>query len=401
MPAGPPVDRAARCPERISIVGTLPPLRAISSYCDGMATALADLSEVEFFSFRAMYPGFLYPGDAQEDSAAPAPRRAGLHIDRRLAWYNPLSWASVGLRLSGQVLNLHWWSLPLAPILIVIAALARLRRVPVVTTVHNVEPHNGGSLAFRLASRLLFALSDRLIVHSHDNAGHLARLYPSSDGKTIVSRMGVADFRRGRPVDRAAARTRLALPQDRSVLLMFGAVRDYKGIPDALTAMASVTGAAPDTLLLVAGSGWHDEQRYREMVDRLGLAAHVRLDLRYIPEPEVHDYFAAADMLLLPYTQFSAQSGAGISALGYGLPLVVSRCGSLPELVVDPASVVAPGDPTALAQRIARILRDPALYARLADDSRSLSGAHSWPEICARLCAEFSALTDAEPRPAP
>lgn len=380
------------CPRRVAIVGTLPPLRAISSYCEGLAVAQARYSEVEFYSFRALYPGFLYPGGALEDPAARAPQAVGLRIHRTLSWYNPLSWLAVGLRCRGHVLNLQWWSLPLAPVLLLIGGVARLRGIPVVTTVHNVEPHGGGSRLFRVASRLLYRLSDRLIVHSQANARHLRTLHPRVADRVRVSRMGFADFAQGRPVDRQRARRRLGLPPARPVLLMFGALRDYKGLPDALRAMAAVARSHKDALLLVAGQAWGDEAQYRGIVKALALDAQVRLDLRYIPEPEIHDYFSAADLLLLPYTGFSAQSGAGISALAYGLPILASRCGSLPELVADEASLIAPGDHAALARRIVALLDDPALLAALRDDSRTLAREHSWDAICARLCAEYQAL---------
>ena len=389
-------DPARPYPSKVTIVGTLPPLRAISSYCEGLAVAQAGHCDVEFFSFHALYPSFLYPGGALEDPHAAEPEADRLEIHRVLSWYNPFSWLAVGMRLRGQVLNLQWWSLPLAPVFITIATVGRLRRIPVVTTVHNVAPHGRGTLVYRLLSGLLYRLSDRLIVHSENNRQQLKSRFDHVDQKTIVSPMGMADFARGRPTDKQQSRERLGLPTDRRILLMFGAVRGYKGLPDALHAMVEISRERPETLLLVAGQAWDDAQRYRDIVNELGLADHVKLDLRYIPERQIHHYFSAADLLLLPYTRFSAQSGAGTSALSYGLPVVTSNCGSLPELVEDPASVIEPGDRRALASRVIAILGNPDLYEKLASETSAIGRTRSWNRISASLCAEYGKLVATE-----
>lgn len=380
---------------RITIVGTLPPLRAISGYCEGMALGVATHTQVEFFSFRALYPRFLYPGGAQEDARAREPAASNLSIKRTLAWYNPFSWFAAGMRFKGQILNLQWWSTPLFPILATMAILGRLRGIPVVTTIHNVVPHAGKSLAFRFASRLLYALSDRLIVHSRDNAAQLKTLYDIAPARILVSRMGSANFAKGQSYSQRDARQRLGLPQNRRILLMFGAVREYKGCDMALAALPAIAEAVPDTLLLIAGQPWRLPPSQQRMLEDAAASPLVRLDMHYIPDDAVHDYFAAADIVLLPYRPFSAQSGAGVSSLMYGLPLVVAHTGSLPELVRDPESVIPLGDVERLAKRVIQILTSGELYEKLAKDTETIAKHHSWEQIARELCGEFATLLEA------
>ena len=60
------------CPENIAMLGSLPPLRALSSYCLEFALAISDLGQVEFISFNRIYPSFLYPGgDLKDDNTYP------------------------------------------------------------------------------------------------------------------------------------------------------------------------------------------------------------------------------------------------------------------------------------------------------------------------------------------
>ena len=48
--------------EDVTVIGTLPPLKAISPYCEALVSSLSRSAKVNFISFRKIYPEFLYPG---------------------------------------------------------------------------------------------------------------------------------------------------------------------------------------------------------------------------------------------------------------------------------------------------------------------------------------------------
>ena len=92
--------RKPECPGnmKIAMLGSLPPLRGLSSYCLELALSIANLVEVEFISFKKLYPAFIYPGGGLgEDNTFPVIRHSGLKVERRLTWYNPLTWLREGL----------------------------------------------------------------------------------------------------------------------------------------------------------------------------------------------------------------------------------------------------------------------------------------------------------------
>ena len=67
----------------------------------------------------------------------------------------------------------------------------------------------------------------------------------------------------------------------------------------------------------------------------------------------------------LPYKKFDAQSGVGNIALAFGLPMVVTQVGALPELGKDQRAVVTPDNTNSLAEAITNVFMDSRLYKKL------------------------------------
>lgn len=361
--------------------------------------ALAEHTEVEFFSFSALYPKALYPGSAQANTdESRQPHHPNLRIHRRLTWYNPLSWVSAGMQAKGEIINLQWWSVPLAPILIVIALIAYLRHIPVIVTVHNVTPHSGNRLIHKLASRMLYQLTTAVLLHSRHNEEVFKSIFPNVDAWTDVIPMGAADFQHHRPIDKPAARTRLQIAQHKKVLLLMGAIRKYKGWDVALQAMREIRNHDPNVILIIAGQAWDSTDRISAVVRDHRLEANVKLDLQFIPDSNIHYYLSAADILLMPYTHFDAQSGIGTSALSYNLPIIVSDCGGLQDLVIDDDSIVPRRDATMLAKRSIEILSNSELYETLCSHSAFLAQRYAWHSISKQICRIFQCSTQQQTR---
>lgn len=365
----------------IAILGSYPPLRGISSYCLEMATAMAAHARVAFISFRHIYPRFLYPGgDLKNDCSFPELRPLNLNISRRLNWYNPFSWFYEGLFTRAELLHAQWWSMPLMPIYAVVAGLFKLRRKKIVFTVHNIASHEKSYL-FSKVSKLLFKLGDHFIVHTARNSQQLQSMYGIAENRISVIPHGRLDFQVNRNADRQSIRENMGYASDNKVVLLFGAIRPYKGMDTAIRAFAAIHRHIPSARLLIAGKLWEDWAPYQRLIDRCGLAEVVKTHLQYVPSADVHRYFCAADLAVLPYHNFDSQSGVGSSALAFGTPLVVSDVGGLPELVPDTRCVVPPNDPQALAAAVTKLLTHPALIEELTEKLAHLSDKFSWARI--------------------
>ncbi|MGE5433564.1 MAG: glycosyltransferase, partial [Candidatus Doudnabacteria bacterium] len=80
-----------------------------------------------------------------------------------------------------------------------------------------------------------------------------------------------------------------------------------------------------------------------------------------------------------------------LEAFASGVPVVATRAGGLPELVVDGETglLADPGDAGGIAAAIDRILSDSALRARLVENGRSAARARSAPALAAATLAIY------------
>lgn len=381
--------------KKVAMLGSYPPLRGISSYCFGLAGALAALVRVEFISFKHLYPRSLYPGgDLSDDNSFPDTPIDDLHVRRRLSWYNPFGWIWESLSMDGDLLHAQWWSMPLAPVYACLALGFKIRKKPVLFTIHNVLSHEDSFLFFSV-SRLLFKLGDHFIVHSRNNRQQLSALYGISPDRTSLIPHGSLDFQVRCDADSAKIRKRFGFAKADKVILLFGAIRPYKGVDTAMRAFKKVLKKFPQAKLLIAGLLWEDWTPYSHLMDELRITAAVQTHLDYIPAADVHHYFEAADLVLLPYHHFDSQSGVGSSAIAFGKPLIVSDVGGLPELVTDKRWVVPPRDANALSRAVITCFKDANLLAQMSLSADKIAAGLGWPVIAKKTIAVYRRLVRA------
>lgn len=148
-------------------------------------------------------------------------------------------------------------------------------------------------------------------------------------------------------------------PQVPGVICSLGRLQTEKGFDILLRAMTLLKG---ETRLKLGGEGLL-EQELARLVSDLGLQDAV----------EMHGFVADVPAFLADSGLFvlsSRSEGLGlviIEAMAAGRPVVATRVGGVPEVVVDGETglLVPPEDPQALAEAIRRVVRDPALARRL------------------------------------
>jgi len=177
--------------------------------------------------------------------------------------------------------------------------------------------------------------------------------------KIVVNRpaVPVADF-----APLAQRRTTAATHQGFRVLSI-GRLHWKKGFDDALRAMAELRRSV-DVEYRIAGEG-AEREKLAFMINELGLGDCVTL-LGTRTQDQVKDQLEWADALLLPSLS-EGISNAVLEAMAAGLPVVSTTCGGMQEVIDDSVDgyLVAVGDTTAMADRLAALGRDQDLRHRL------------------------------------
>jgi len=334
----------------------------------------------------------LYPGGGlKDDPTFPDTAHKRINIKRRLRWYNPLTWILDAVVTHADILHAQWWSLPLLPVYLCICGIFKLRGKPIIFTVHNVLSHERSSI-YETASRLLFKLGNHFIVHTEKNRQQMMNAYGIDSEHISVIPHGSLDFHVHNGVNRSAIREKLGIESTRKVILLFGAVRAYKGVDTAIEAFSKVLQEVPDSILLIAGKLWQKWDPYQRQIDELGITDSVKTYLDYIPSGDVYKYFEIADLVILPYHQFDSQSGVGTTAVSFRKPMIVTDVGGLPDLVEDRRYVVPPKDPEALAQKIKKCLKNPIQLTDMACSSDVVAKRLSWSAIALKTCRIYEQL---------
>jgi glycosyltransferase involved in cell wall biosynthesis len=233
----------------------------------------------------------------------------------------------------------------------VAAALARARggsRFPRV--VHTKHGRNDPDVARKvLLNRIAAHLSDRVVAVCDDTAA-LARDLERVDPRRVLTIPNGVDTREFQPGgDRLGARAALGVPPGGfhvGCVARLAAVKDHRTL---LAAFERVRRVVPDAHLTLIGDGPEQAALEAETL-ALGLAGAVTFAgarASVSPLLPAFDVFALA-------SRSEGGSLTLLEAAAAGLPIVTTRVGGNPEIVVDGATglLVPAGDPASLAEAL-------------------------------------------------
>ena len=151
-------------------------------------------------------------------------------------------------------------------------------------------------------------------------------------------------------------------PSSGPQVVAVGQLEAVKGHRFLIEAWPTVRRAHPDACLVLVGEG-SARGALGEQARSLGVANSV--DFAGFRSP-ADAFIAGGDVLVQP-SLTEGLPNAVLEAMVAGRPVIASRVGGVPELVVDGETglLVPPADPDALARAIIALLDDPDLRARL------------------------------------
>jgi len=316
-----------------------------------------------------------------------------LHGGPEVAYAPALEALSVGLAMArdavaADLVHTHTWYVGFGGMLV-----QAIHDLPLVVTLHSMEPLRPwkadqlgtGYAVSAWAERLAVERAERVIAVSAQMREDILVHFRLEPDRVVVIHNGVdAEAFRRTEQREALARHGVREPY----VLFVGRISEQKGIFPLLEAARTL----PDDVSLVLCASSPDTP---ELAARLEAAVAGRSRVRWInamlPVAEVVQLYSHASVFVCPsiYEPFGL---INLEAMACGTPVVASRVGGIPEVVVDGETgwLVPPGDPTALAEALRVALADPARARRMGEAGRRRVEAHfSWDRIAERTLAVY------------
>ncbi len=219
----------------------------------------------------------------------------------------------------------------------------------------------------------------------------LTTLYNADPSRLTVVPCGV-DHRTFRPVDRNMARELLGL-SERPTVVYVGRLVARKGVDTLVQAFALLPRRLDARLVIVGGEpgGSPETARLAAFAEDLDISERVCF-AGSRPQEDLRHYYGAAD-LAVSVPHYEPFGMTPLEAMACAKPVVGSRVGGIKTSVADGETgyLVPPRDSEALADRVLRLLPDPALQFRLGHAARRRIEEHyTWERVATLAADTFS-----------
>jgi glycosyltransferase involved in cell wall biosynthesis len=198
------------------------------------------------------------------------------------------------------------------------------------------------------------------------------------EGRATVMHDGVALPPALSNADRLALKQSLGLPANEVVIAMSGQVSEIKGIWEFVAAAGLLTARNVTATFAVLGDDLKHQGAARKAMEARVEAEGLADRFRFLGfRPDAPALIPAFDIVAVP-SHVEPLGNATLEAMSAGRPVVGSRVGGIPEMVVDGETgyLVPPRDPAALADALEALIRDPSLIDKLGRAGRARAESH-------------------------
>ncbi len=145
--------------------------------------------------------------------------------------------------------------------------------------------------------------------------------------------------------------------------------------------------------LLILGEG-EERAKIESLIKEYKLERHIIL-LGFVPQEKIYDYLYSSDIFIRP----SLSEGLGnsfLEAMAAGLPVIGTPVGGIPDFLKDGVTGLFcnPKDPESIASGIYRLLSDPRLKQKIAQNGQSIVFEnYSWDIVSEKMNDIFKRLS--------
>ncbi|QUD87916.1 glycosyltransferase [Phenylobacterium montanum] len=282
------------------------------------------------------------------------------------------------------LVHLFWTTLPNADRI----AIRMIQKVcPVLVTVHNSIPLHGHRPLFNTHDDYVrvYQQADLLIAHAENTKKVMLEwgLDPARidmiTHPPLHLQVGGAE-----EVQRKPGRFRV---------LLWGAVKRYKGVEDLVEAVIRARKIVPEIELHIVGKPFYDISETIQKVKDQGQEDHITFDLEFKTEEALDAEIRACDLMALPYHEIDA-SGAFSTSLGYQKAFIMSDVGYFSLLKVPDAvrehAFIQMRDIDALTRNLVTLATRADIYQANVDAFEEVNRSYSsWSEVGKSLNAIY------------
>jgi glycosyltransferase involved in cell wall biosynthesis len=250
-------------------------------------------------------------------------------------------------------------------------------RVALLATSHNWPSRLLRMRAYAAVDRIVLGRFDEVVVVSDVVANSLRRWGVATDRVSTIHNGVDIEYFQGAP---PTLRSEIA-PEGHSLIGFVGRLVPEKGGALLLRAAKQVLAVHPKAKFVLAGEG-PARREWETLAIQLGISEQVFFAGGRDDMPGV---YASLDIVVLP-SFIEALPMCLLEAMAAGRPVIAARVGAVPKLINTEQTglLLDPGDEDALAQAILRLLHDPELARRLAENGRMHVARHFSAEAMAK-----------------
>ncbi|NQV51493.1 MAG: glycosyltransferase [Candidatus Marinimicrobia bacterium] len=336
---------------RISLVTVGPPYRGGLS--DLSALIYSQLSKdhvVQFINYSRQYPKILFPGKTEFKAGGAG---SDFPSERIVDSLNPFSWFAAAERIKKfepDTVILRYWNPYFALMINLISKRLSRAGIKVAVFIDNLIPHEKSFIDSYMARRVL-SQADHVFTMSKFVTEDVLSFKPDVSTTTMIHPL-YENYEQKYSKSEARAILKLA---DQPVILFFGLIRPYKGLDILIRALEPLKEKLPDFRAFILGEAYENEQKYIDLIESTGVQSNVVYRNEFVPDHELPLYFAACDVLVLPY-RTATQSGIIGVAFQMDRPVIATQVGGLGEYIHEGETgyLVDPDNPQELAATIVK-----------------------------------------------
>lgn len=269
---------------------------------------------------------------------------------------------------------IHMPTPPIPPLPVFISLYRLDKNYPIIFTKHGIFSNSG--FIIKLLEETILNLFERMIkfnriiVHTKNDKDLLIKIRRFHEENVTIIPHGAYTF-----FKEYCAKTYT----EKNCILFFGNIREYKGLRYLIEAAPLICQEIPDIKIIIAGEG--NMYGYNSLINNNKSIFEIYNE--FIPNWKVSMLFQRAEIVTLPYSQMSGQSGIINIAYAFGKPVVASDVGGIHEVLENGIHgyLVNPKDPEALARAVINILKSGELKELMIKNVIKKSQELSWDNI--------------------